>query len=214
MDKTHLPVLCYLRMTKVIRKNDKLPIHLDRERFEEIFWQLREHPEKVQSKRVAGCLELLSCLRADLSGSEKVRVITGLQHLLSAYRWVVQVSPTPGGFRAIHLIADRERLSEDDLWEHMAIRDLLAVVPYLGKRPRIRRCDECKEWFYAANREDQRWCGGNCRQHHYDSNPEMRAGKARYMCEYRIAEKESEESSKKGVGFVSGGRKARRTVVR
>src|SRR5271168_3029927 len=80
-------------MQLVIRKNDNLPIHLDRERFEEMFRQIKEHPEKAQSKRIEENLELLSRLGDDLSGSEKVRVITGLRHLLSAYQWVVQGLP-------------------------------------------------------------------------------------------------------------------------
>ncbi|HWO33664.1 MAG TPA: hypothetical protein VNO32_33115, partial [Candidatus Acidoferrum sp.] len=176
---------------------------LDRERFEEIFWQIREHPEKAQSKRVEEVLELLSSLRDDLSKSEKLGIITRLRGLLSAYQWVVQVDPTPDGYRAIHTIADRGRLSQDDLWERRAIRDLLDVVPYLGKRPRIRRCAECSEWFYAAQREDQEWCSSNCRQHHYDSDPEMRGRKKLYMRKHRLEEKKREESIKRRVGFGS-----------
>jgi hypothetical protein len=190
-------------MKDIIRKNDNLPIHLDRERFEEVFRDISKHPEKPQSKRVEECLELLSSLREDLRGLERVQIVTRLGHLLSAYQWVVQISPTPKGFRAIRLIADRGRLSQDDLWEREAIRDLLDVVPYIGKQPRIRRCAECNEWFYAAKREDQQWCSSNCRQHHYDSDPEMRGRKKLYMRKHRVEEKKREESIKRRVGFGS-----------
>src|ERR1700723_1026104 len=111
MDNVQRRVVCYLRMKAIIRKNDNLPIHLDRERFEEVFRDISKHPEKPQSKRVEECLELLSSLREDLRGLERVQIVTRLGHLLSAYQWVVQISPTPKGFRAIRLIADRGRLS-------------------------------------------------------------------------------------------------------
>jgi hypothetical protein len=182
-------------MKSLIRKNEGLP---DPERLVEIFRDIKENPEKPQSKRVEEFLELLSRLREDLSTSEKVPIIIRLRGLLGAYQWTVQVSPTPEGFRAIHLIANREKLSPDDLWEREAVRDLMGVVPYLDKRP-IRRCAECQEWFFAAKREDQQWCNGNCRQRHYDSNPDIRASKKRYMRQYRVDEKKREESSKKRV---------------
>lgn len=177
-------------MNVVIRKNDLL----DRERLEDIFRHLQEHP----SKQVEECLDLLSSLRADLGTSEKVRITAQLRHVLSKYQWVVQVSPTAEGFRAIYFNADRGKLSRDEQWERDAIRDLLEAVPYLGKWPRIRRCDECHEWF-LAKRDDQRqrWCPGTCRQHHYDSDPKIRAEKKRYMREYRRVVKKLAENSEK-----------------
>jgi hypothetical protein len=204
MYKTQRRVVCYLRVITLIRKNDNVPSHLDRERFEEIFRQVREHPEKAQSKRVEGVLELLSRLRHDLSGSAKVRIITGLRHLLSVYQWVVQVSPTTEGFRALHLIADRGRLSRDDLWEHTAIRDLLDVVPYLGERPRIRRCADatCWRWFFAkTERKTHKFCSTNCRVNVYDSSSTRRAEKKVYMRQYRQGLKERDDRDKKRVGF-------------
>lgn len=200
MDKLLRRVLCYLRMRAIIHKNDIMPSHRDPENFESIFWHIREHPEEPQSKRIEEVLELLSGLRDDLSMPEKIRVITGLRYVLSNYRWSVQVSPTSEGFRAIYFPADRGKLSSSDKWEYEAVRDLLDLVPYLGKQPRIRRCAECEEWFFAAKREDQQWCGGICRQRHYDSAPEMREKKKLYMRDYREKEKKREERRKMRIG--------------
>jgi hypothetical protein len=183
-----------------------LPINLDAEQLAAIFRYIREHPEKAQSRRVEEFLELFSNLRDDLGNSERVRIVLRLRNLLSAYQWVVQISPTPQGFSAIHMIADRERLSRDDLWERKAVADLLKLLPYLGKRPRIRRCayDGCKDWFFAAKREDQEFCKrGTCRQNAHDSDPEKRERKKLYMRELRLREKKRQEHSKKIIGFGS-----------
>jgi hypothetical protein len=192
-------------MIRLISKNDILPKNLDAEQLEEIFRHIREHPKQPQSKRVEGFLELLSTLRDDLSKSEKVRVIVGLRNTLSAYQWVVQISPTPEGFRPIHMIADRGRLSLDDIWEREAIRDLLKVVPYLGARPRIRRCanTRCREWFFAGKRLDKEWCGDSCKQQHYDSDPKQREKKKLHMRKLRRDAKEREEMTRKHIGFGS-----------
>ncbi len=203
MDRLLGRVVCYLCMNVIIRKNEPLPTHLDPEQFEAIFWHIREHPEQPQSKRVEEVLELVSNLRDDLSTPEGIRVITRLRNVLSRYRWGVKVSPTSKGFHVSHFPANRGMLSSSDEWEYGAVRALLDLVPYLGKRPRIRRCAEtgCRKWFFAAKREDRQWCSPNCRQRHYDSDPEMRKSKKLYMRKYRADEKKREESRKRGVGF-------------
>ncbi len=180
-------------MNAIIRKNEILPPHLDPERFAAIFWHIREHPGTPQSKRVEWVLELLSSLRDvrrlrdRVSKLEQMQILTRLRNALRAYRWVTQISPTSKGFHASLRTADIG-LSGEDAWEYEAIGILLDIVPYLGgKRPRIRRCADaaCNEWFFAAKREDQQFCSGNCRQHHYDNHPTMRARKKRYMRGYR-----------------------------
>jgi hypothetical protein len=178
-------------MKAIISKNEILPSHLDPEHFGSIFWHIREHPEEPQSKRVGEVLELLSSLRDDLSTRGKGQVIARLRHVLSNYRWGVHVSPTSEGFRAIYFPADRGSF---DKWEYEAVRDLLDLVPYLGKPPRVRRCAECKAWFFAAKKNDQQYCDGVCRQHRYDSSPEMRESKKLYMRKYREDEKKRKAS--------------------
>jgi hypothetical protein len=211
MDKLLRRVVCYLRMKAIIHKNEVLPSHLDPEQFESIFWHIRERPEKPQSKRVEEVLKLLSSLRYDLSTRDKGQVLTRLRNALRRYQWVSFISPTSEGLRVIRGIADRANLSEDDLWEYWAVGTLLDIVPYLGNRPRIRRCAECQEWFFAAKRDDKRWCDRNCRQRHYDSAPEMRESKRLYMRNYRDEEKKREERRKRSVGFR--GRVKRRAGV-
>ena len=186
-----------------MRKNELMPTGPDPEQFDAIFRHIREHPKQPQSMRVEELLSLVSSLREDISKLERVRVINGLRNLLSNFRWSVQVSPTAEGFRTIYFPADRGNLSSADQWEYAAVCDLLELVPYLGKRPRIRRCAECEEWLFAAKRSDQQFCdnGGICRQKHYDRSPEMRESKKLYMRERRADEKRREESSKIGVRF-------------
>jgi hypothetical protein len=186
----------------------------DPEQFDAIFRHIREHPKQPQSKRVEELLGLLSSLRDDLSKPEKVRVITRLFNVLSNFRWNVRVSPTAEGFRTIYFPADRGHLSSADEWEYGAVRDLLELVPYLGKWPRIRRCAECKGWLFAAKRRDKQFHDGICRQRHYDSSPEMRESKKLYMRKYRADEKKREESRKIGVGFKGRAARSRKSPLR
>lgn len=191
-------------MRNLIRKNYDSPSDLDAERFSEILTRIRTHPDR-QSKRVEAVLELMSRFRADLSTREKMTIFTRLRLILETYRWTVSIRPKPEGFHVVHVMANKyeEGTSEADRWEHETIGLLLDRLPYLGKRPRIRRCADtaCAQWFFAAKREDQEFCCGTCRQHHYDSNPEMRRKKREYMRKRRVQDRQREEASKRAVGF-------------
>lgn len=151
--------------------------HHDPERVNEIFQHIRDYPEDEQSRRVEEIIELLSRLGGKSSKIEKMQIVTRLDRLLSAYTWVIRIAPGMDGFRVFHAVPKGER----DHWEREAIRDLLAVVPFLDEQ-RIRRCAECGKWLFAANLK-RKWCDGNCRQHNYDSDPKRRRDKSRYMRE-------------------------------
>jgi hypothetical protein len=184
-----------------MRKNDILPFHLDPEQLEDgVFRALREQPEKEQCKRVEALLSLFAKLRADASTRTKMEAVTGLRNRLSRYKWTFQVFPWRDRFYANWTAGDKG-LEADDAWEYRAVQLLLEMVPYLGKSPRIRRCEECNAWFFAATREDQRWCNRNCRQRHYDSSPETRESKKLYMREYRATMKKLARNPKSGVGL-------------
>jgi hypothetical protein len=191
-------------MSDNIRKQTVLPAHLDYERLVEIFTRLEAQSEKEQSQRVEKILDLLSRLGDDLVGSEKVRVITSLRNALHRYHWMSQVSPTLQGYRVITFFTRKELLSKDDVWEYEAVRVLLEIVPYLGRRPRIRRCADaqCRKWFFAAKRDDQKFCGGNCKQHNYENAPEKRAKKRDSMRALYAAEKARARNPKSGVGLL------------
>jgi hypothetical protein len=192
-------------MSAIFRKQKILPSHLDVEQLEDIFAHLEKHPEKPQSKRVEKILELLSCLGSD---SERVRVRIGLDNALRGYQWVRKVKLTPDeGFRVTHAAADRGNLSKDDDWEYRAVGVLLDVVPYIGKPPRIRRCEECRGWFFAKN-NTRKWHDG-CRQRHYAKDPAARAKKKEYMSNRYDAEKKRSKNPKSGVGLAK-----RRTALR
>lgn len=192
-------------MIATIHKNERLPSHLDTERFPEIFEYIKAHPERPQSQNVERVLELMSRFRDDLSTREKMTIFTRLRLTLGTYRWAVRLGATRKGFHVVHEMASKyEKGSSDaDRWEYSTISLLIDVLPYLGKWPRIRRCADaaCRQWFFAAKREDQEFCGVNCKQHHYDSDPQIRTQKREYMRNYRINEKEREERSKKAIGF-------------
>lgn len=183
-----------------------------------VLWPIREHPEKPESKRVEAILELLCRLQGDLDSSEKAKVLTRLGAALKRYTWLRRVTCTKQGIRVIHTVAGREALTRDEIWESESVGRLLDAVPDLGGRPRIRRCAQCAEWFFAVKRDDQLYCSGVCRQRHYDNSPEMRAAKATYMREkYRPVAAEREEDAKKAAGFKGkvthrAGVKAKRTA--
>lgn len=189
----------------MLRKNEISLSHMDPERLDEIFRYIGDHPEKSQSKKVEEFVELLSALRHGLSSSERVRIITRLGNVLSAYQWVARVAPTGDkGYQPIYFFADRGSLSQDDRWERESIRDLLKIVPYLGKRPRIRRCDnaDCKRWFFAkTERRTNKYCSTTCRVHNYDTNPARREEKKVYMRNHRLVLKERDERLKRRIGF-------------
>jgi hypothetical protein len=167
-----------------------------------IFTRLAKHPETPQSRRVEAILELLSCLRDDAGVAEKLRVRTGLRNTLRRYRWESYVERTLEGFREISVIADREGLSAEDVWEYEAVRVLLDLVPHLGNPPRIRRCAECGRWIFAAKRNTKKWCGSVCSQRHYDGDPETRAKKLEAMRKRYALEKERDRKRKAAVGYT------------
>ena len=129
-----------------------------------------------------------------------MRVVTGLRNALSHYQWVSRVAYTAQGYRVVSTIVNTEK-SKDVDWEHWAVGYLLDAVPHLGKRPRIRRCVECRRWFYAAMREDQQYCSGNCRQRRYDNDPEKRDKKLAHMKKLYADEKARSRDPKSGVGL-------------
>ncbi len=203
MDAPFRPVLCYLRVKRSMRKNGTMPESLDAEQIEEIFQRIKDYPETPQSKRVEQILELLSGFREGLRGVDKGQIKVRLDRILSDYRLCVRVIPSARGLLPIHFPADREKMSEDNKWGYRAVGILIELMPYLGKRSRIRRCAECGKWFFAAKRDDERHrhCSGNCRQRGYDSSPQMREHKRLYMRTHREREKKREEYRKAQAGF-------------
>jgi hypothetical protein len=188
-------------MNSLIRKNT-MPSFADVPHpFSTVLWPIREHPEKPETKRVDAILELLSDLRDELKPMEKAQIQEQLRKALRRYKWVSRVVYTKQGLRVIHGIADRDALTPDEIWEQESVCSLLDVVPVLGARPRIRRCAECKNWFFAAKRDDQEYCSGVCRQHHYDNDPERRKKKAADMRNSRADEKKRARNPKSGVGL-------------
>lgn len=53
-----------------------------------------------------------------------------------------------------------------------------------GSLSSVRRCEKCRKW-YAARRQDQRFCSLACRQEDYISSSHGRAKRTAYMRKYR-----------------------------
>jgi len=203
-------------MSISIRKNEMPSLADVPHPFSTVLWPIREHPEKPETKRVDAILELLSGLRDELKPMEKAQIQEQLRKALRRYKWVSRVAYTKQGLRVIQGIADQDALTPDEIWEQGAVGCLLDVVPVLGARPRIRRCADaaCRQWFFAARRDDQEYCSGVCRQHNYDSDPEMRAKKARAMKQHRIEAKKRDEAIKKAAGYKGQPKRPGRTLRR
>jgi len=178
-------------MKSVIRKNGDVPewarLGLAQRGFQsledamadELFRHLEARPKSKQAERVEQILDLLSRLGR---GDQSAFFQKG--DLLSRYEW--HYGLTFSGRRGLRAeLMFTKELAEEDAWEYRAVHFLMSLVPH--RINRLRRCaDEgCGKWFYAAKRDDQQFCGGNCRQRHYDSDPAMRKRKRKYMREYR-----------------------------
>jgi len=199
MDRLRRSMIFFMRMSKLIRKQI---VDVDIEQLESLFRHLEEHRDAPQSKRVEKILDLLSSMRDGLSTSERTQVHMGLANALRRYRWRSFVARAREGFREIRAIADRENLSKEELWEHDAVRNLLDVVPHLGKRPRIRRCIECQGWFFAEKRDDQKYCKrANCKQAHYDKDPDKRKQKNEAMRRLYALKTALARNPKSGIGL-------------
>jgi len=197
MDGPYNLLVLFFAMYSIIRKKTIQP--RTGEVLDALFSRLIEQPNKPQSKRVERVLELLSSLGNPRSKEKTIWAVTSLREALRIYQWVSQVMPTADGFRVVSFPVDRSALSADDKWEYEAVRDLLDLTLEDGSLSRLRRCDEraCKTWFYAANRMDQRFCNGTCRQRHYDSDEEKRIQKRAYMRKRYADTKERELNPKR-----------------
>lgn len=188
-------------MKAIIRKHEKHAID-PKEMQLDLFRRLQEHPNTPHSKRVEKILELLSSLGTDLSPTEKGQTLMGLYNALGRYKWLARVAFTAQGYCVIRTPANRETLSKDEEWEYAAVDVLLNIVPSIGERPRVVRCEECTNWFFREKRSDKRWCGGVCKQRHYERDPETRAKKLEAMRKKYDDEKELDRKSKAAVGYT------------
>jgi hypothetical protein len=178
--------------------------------WQDLFWQLQERPDTPESKRIERILELFASIGTAVTG--KGAALNSLRIALSRYQWVTFVALTPIGYCVIRRPANREFLSKAEAWEYEAFSLLLHVVPSIGERPRIRRCAECQEWFYAEARDDQKFCKrANCRQAHHQKDPKTHAKKLEAMRRRYATEKKRNRESKASVGFTETPKRKSRT---
>jgi hypothetical protein len=194
----------FLFMEAIIRKKKILPDSLETVDLDAVFRSVSENPERPESARIEGILGLLSSL-GDLTGVERGNALARLRMALSRYVWVSRVISAAEGYRVVQFPANT--VSDAERWEYGVVWGLLELVPLTGKRPRIRRCDQCERWFFAASRDDQKFCSGVCRQRNYDGDDARREEKRKYMQKRYADEKARAKNIKSGVGLRS--RKAR-----
>ncbi len=191
-------------MVRSIRKYAQPTVSLDEIDFLDLTARLQEHPDNPGCKRIEGILEALDRLHRDADSlAKRLRASTQLRRELNHYRWVRRVVPQKGrGFVVVCFPAEQESLSRDEAWEYAWVGWILHSVPGPDGRPRIRRCgdDACKKWFFAK-RSDTKFCSGNCKQHHHDSDEARKESKREYMRSRRASEKKHAKNPKSGVGL-------------
>lgn len=187
----------------------------DRLDFLALMMEIEAHPKKPHVQRVEKILELLSGVHDGMSRGQKLVTLTALRNALRRYKWVFHIEPTAQGLRVMTLPAYdllpeptderviRLRTGEvfskgdtDELWEQRTVRGLLDGIDF-GSRPRIRRCEECSDWFFAETPK-QRFHSKACRQRAHYAKPEKREDKKKYMHDrYQQAKKDREDQERK-----------------
>jgi hypothetical protein len=122
------------------------------------------------------------------------RVLDVLNIRLAKYKARPEVMASPGS--GAPLMADYRfsRGTKGEQRERMAIG---FAITFISMVHRIRRCQECRAWFFAIT-EHQKYCGNNCRQRHASQSEVFKLRRARYMREkYRPAQKEQDSKVKK-----------------
>src|SRR5262252_10765597 len=89
-------------------------------------------------------------------------------------RVYVRMSRTGPALSATYLCAAR---TDQGAKERRAIQFLVENVELIG---RIRRCRECKAWFFAVT-DHQKFCGDKCRVHYASHSEDFKEKRALYM---------------------------------
>jgi len=163
---------------------------------DDLFRHLEAKPHLAQSKRVAHILDLLSLLGRN---NRDFYSFNQLREPLKRYQWHYGLVLSSSGLQA--MLGFTKEMSEENEWEHKAVRFLLSLVPH--DLHRLRRCADaaCNRWFFAAKSGKKEFCSGNCKQHNYDSDPEMRRKKRESMRTHRIKERRRDEDVKRAIAF-------------
>lgn len=182
-------------MSSRIRKNAifPFPILVEGELANRLVHHLETKPHLIQSKRVERILHLLSRLGEN---EWDLYTFSQLREPLQRYEWHYGLTLSRGKGLGTELRFTKN-MSEEDEWEHNAVRFLLSLVPH--RINRLRRCayDGCKGWFFAEKRDDQTFCKrGSCRQNHYDDDPKRREKKKANMRENRKWHREHDRRAK------------------
>ncbi len=205
LDRLRVEVVLFFCMNKAIRKKKIKSLRpndpdIARGFFWALFKNLEAREGKPHAARVRHILDLLRQLTGGMN-SKSFPAFKRLNDALSRYRWRGQIVYSSRGFRGM-FAANRE-LSEDDVWEHEVVGELLKLVQYPDVVSRIRRCkdEDCRELFFATKRADQEFHLGKCRQHFYDSDKERREEKKEYMRDRYAELKRHAQNPRSGVGL-------------
>jgi len=197
-----------------------LPTHLDVRRIEYILnlladaqmhladWRKDNSPEQTRMIREAGKTFRARIMRKAESAFRDS--LWALEDALSRYHWRSTITGDIDGFREELTLPVKERdiwtlegLGLPDSretkygtpWEYAIVRMLLEMLRHPDQLARIRRCSECRQWFYAVTGH-QVFCGAKCKKRFTSQSPAFKEKRRIYMREqYRPMQKELERKA-------------------
>jgi hypothetical protein len=187
-------------MSAEYRKKNISPTVMGKREFDALLFRLSNQPHTPQSRRrVARIWQVLGLVRRlgePLPNREKTMIALELDRSLQASRWLRRVSMTKEGVRTF-FVPNRNNPSPDDAWEHEAVNDLVELLNYPDVLARIRECP-CGKLFFRVGRK--KFHHPNCKQNHYDSDPERREEHREKMRKVYWDEKERAKNPKNAIG--------------
>jgi len=128
-------------------------------------------------------------------GNRLQAVVLNLNAAVLHYQWRARIRLYGSSLVREYVFSGRNK----DRQETAAVAFLFENLPLVH---RIRRCRECRRWFFAVT-EHQKYCGDNCRKRHSQRGEEFLEKRRRYMRDYRRHERERDMRAKKMAGRVS-----------
>jgi hypothetical protein len=166
-----------------------------------IDWLNKSH--SVSARRVVGMISLAQSAFAfteELRQTETdeqyrsrfarvMEIVSNLNTVLSRYDCKARISYYGGTLFRQFLFHPRSSRDPE-------ITAVAFLIENLALAHRVRRCLECKRWFFAVT-EHQKYCRDNCRKSHAAQGEVFLEQRRTYMRDYRQRQKEADVRAKK-----------------